>query len=135
MTTLTPEQLAELRIVAEAAYKAWQEGDKVFKHPETFSDTSRRAFMAGRASLFAALAEAQAERDRLKAKLEAMTEAMKQSLLTLDLAMDISLKYEPCGYYCSERAGHVDHKLFNWARESKGSIEAALASAEGAKDE
>lgn len=32
------------------------------------------------------------------------------------LAMEISEKYEPCGYYCDERVGHVDHKLFNSAK-------------------
>lgn len=31
-------------------------------------------------------------------------------------AMDISLKYEPCGYYCDEEHGHIDHKLFNDAK-------------------
>lgn len=35
------------------------------------------------------------------------------------LAMEISLKYEPCGYYCDPDeygGGHHDHKLFNWAK-------------------
>lgn len=31
-------------------------------------------------------------------------------------AMDISLKYEPCGYYCDEEHDHIDHKLFNDAK-------------------
>lgn len=37
------------------------------------------------------------------------------------LAMDISLKYEPCGYYCDETVGHVDHKLCNQAKYLFGS--------------
>lgn len=35
------------------------------------------------------------------------------------LAMEISLRYEPCGYYCDPDeygGGHHDHKLFNWAK-------------------
>lgn len=40
------------------------------------------------------------------------------------LAMDISLKYEPCGYYCDPDAwggGHHDHQLFNQAKYLFGS--------------
>jgi uncharacterized small protein (DUF1192 family) len=36
-----------------------------------------------------------------------------------ELAMEISLKYEPCGYYCDPGAdgyGHHDHKLYNMAK-------------------
>lgn len=35
------------------------------------------------------------------------------------LAMEISLKYEPCGYYCDPDdyiSGHHDHQLFNSAK-------------------
>lgn len=35
------------------------------------------------------------------------------------LAMETSLRYEPCGYYCDPDeygGGHHDHKLFNWAK-------------------
>lgn len=42
------------------------------------------------------------------------------------LAMDISMKYEPCGYYCDpgeDGGGHHDHKLFNWAKYLFGSGE------------
>ena len=74
------------------------------------------------------------ERDQARAFASAWKEAAKRErdekqlfaarvIHTLELAMVISLKHEPCGYYCDEAVGHVDHRLFNWARASLGEAE------------
>jgi hypothetical protein len=63
-------------------------------------------------------------------KNKALVEALAHTEAVLDLAMEISLKYEPCGYYCDEAVGHVDHRLNNWAIQQKAENKAALAAVE-----
>lgn len=72
----------------------------------------------------------EAERDRLKAKLEAMTEAMGEEW---EWASNGDVLYPEYWMFCAEckhykHAGHKDNC-------SRGRFFAALASAEGAKDE
>ena len=70
-----------------------------------------------------------AERNALRAEVEQSRKIIeagrtffKESVEPLrQLAMDISLKYEPCGYYCDEDYGHVDHNLCNQAKYLFGS--------------
>lgn len=63
-----------------------------------------------------------AEVDRLNKIIEVGRTFFRESVEPLrQLAMDISLKYEPCGYYCDEACGHVDHKLCNQAKYLFGS--------------
>ena len=72
-----------------------------------------------------ALAESREECRRLKQIIEDGRKFFKESVEPLrQLAMDISLKYEPCGYYCDPDewgGGHHDHKLFNHAKYLFGS--------------
>jgi predicted transcriptional regulator len=67
----------------------------------------------------------QAEVERLNKIIESGRKFLRESVVPLkELAMDISLKYEPCGYYCDPDAwggGHHDHKLFNQAKYLFGS--------------
>lgn len=41
----------------------------------------------------------------------------------LNEIMDFVMKHEPCGYYCDEAVGHIDHKYFNWLKGILGDIQ------------
>jgi hypothetical protein len=65
------------------------------------------------------------ENKALKQIIEDGRKFMKEHVEPLrQLAMDVSMKYEPCGYYCDPDewgGGHHDHKLFNHAKYLFGS--------------
>ncbi len=69
--------------------------------------------------------ELEAEVEQSRKVIEAGRVFLKDHVEPLrQLAMDISLKYEPCGYYCDPDGwggGHHDHKLFNHAKYLFGS--------------
>lgn len=74
------------------------------------------------AEVLHAMREADEYIQRMESDLNAGRQFLKERVAPLrELAMDISLKYEPCGYYCDESVGHVDHKLFNHAKYLFGS--------------
>lgn len=78
-----------------------------------------------RTELRQSVKELQAEVERLKTIIESGQKFFRESVEPLrQLAMDISLKYEPCGYYCDPDeygGGHRDHKLYNHAKYLFGS--------------
>lgn len=61
-----------------------------------------------------------------QARIAELEQVLASIAPVLDMAMDISIRYQPCGYYCDEIVGHVDHELFNWAREAKAELLVAL---------
>lgn len=40
---------------------------------------------------------------------------LKQVMAFLEAIRPFLEKHEPCGYYCDERVGHIDHRFTNWA--------------------
>lgn len=49
--------------------------------------------------------------DPFQQRLAAFEDVLVQAQEALQLALPLVEKHEPCGYYCSEEHGHMDHPI------------------------
>ncbi len=70
--------------------------------------------------------------DRCIAALEAAH--LPEMIDNLNEIMDFVFKNEPCGYYCDEAVGHVDHKYTNWLKSIIGDLRTLAAPHAPAKE-
>lgn len=115
---LMPGTMDELQIL-EAARKMIEDmRAKAGKETQATLNTARQAcpntYMY---DIYQSVEAMASEIRRLREQIETYKKFIGETVEPLrQEAMEVSEKYEPCGYYCDPHVGHVDHRLYNHAK-------------------